>query len=198
VSGGHRWARRCALVGRLATTKVKRSWVGTVFSKLVIDNMSNPSLYCSRASPKVQCSGPDWTRNFSTQVERRPCRTRRGSLRAPKIWMDDLSPGASPPLRGSFDGCGTSALGARLPARGPCFALSGEVQKNAGAVCTVGSRVGSGSLYERSLYEELFGCTIYSKRGGSVGEGAPILAHHGSPAGGDRVIGPLRISKLLV
>ena len=96
-----------------------------------------------------------------------------------------------------FDGCGPSAFGARLSARGPCVSLSGEVQNNAGALCTVGSRVGSGSLCERSLYGEMFGCIVYNKRGGSVGEGAPILAHHGSPAGVDRVVGPLRISKLM-
>ena len=82
-----------------------------------------------------------------------------------------------------FDGCGPSAFGARLLARGPCFSLGGEVQKNAGALCTVGSRVGNGSLCERSLYGELFGCIVYNKRGGSVGEGAPVLAHHGSIAG---------------
>ena len=81
-SDGRRWPCLRALVGRLAVTKVSRSWVGTVSSRVVMDTMSNPNLYCSRASPRVQCSGPHWTRNSSTQVERRLWRTRFGSLRA--------------------------------------------------------------------------------------------------------------------
>jgi len=49
----------------------------------------------------VQCSGPHWTINSSTQVDRRPCRTRLGLLRAVIRWMVALSPGASLPRRGS-------------------------------------------------------------------------------------------------
>jgi hypothetical protein len=63
--------------------------------------MSIPRLYCSRASPKVQFSGPHWTRNSSTQVGRRPCRTRLDLHRAIICWMAALSPGASLPRRGS-------------------------------------------------------------------------------------------------
>ncbi len=168
--------------------------MGTVSSKQVIDTMSNPSLYYSRAFPKVQCCGPHWTRNSSTQVERRPCRTRRGSLRANFLDGRFVLGGIATPE--GFNGCGPSAFGAFLPA-GPYFSLGGEVHKNAGAVCTVGSRVGSGSLCERSLYGELFGCLVYNERGGNFGDGAPFLAHHGYPSGGGRAIGPLRISKLL-
>ena len=98
VSGERRWAPRCALAGRL----VRRSLVGIVSSRLVIDTMSNPRLYCSRASPKEQCSGPHWTKNSSTQVERLPCQTRLGSLRANICRMDALSPGGSVPRRGSM------------------------------------------------------------------------------------------------
>jgi hypothetical protein len=43
-----------------------------------------------------------------------------------------------------FDGCGPYAFGACMSARGACVSLSGEVQKNAGAICAVGSREGSG------------------------------------------------------
>jgi len=102
VSGGRRWARRCSLVGRLATTKGRRTWVGILFSKLVIETLSNPSLYYSRTFPKVQCSGPHWTRNSSTHVDRRPWQMRFGSLRASICWMEALSPGASLPRRGSM------------------------------------------------------------------------------------------------
>ncbi len=42
----------------LAATEVSGSWVGTVSSMLVIDTMSNPRLYCSRASPKMHYSEP--------------------------------------------------------------------------------------------------------------------------------------------
>jgi hypothetical protein len=72
-----------------------------VASRVVIDTMSNPMLHCSRASPKVQFSGPHWTRNSSTQIDRRPCRTRLGSHRARMYWMLALSPGTSLPRRGS-------------------------------------------------------------------------------------------------
>ncbi len=68
---------------------------------MVIDTTSTPSLYRSRASPKLQCSGLHWTRNYSTQVERRPCLTRRGALRAIFFGMDALFPGASLRLRDS-------------------------------------------------------------------------------------------------
>ena len=43
-----------------------------------------------------------------------------------------------------FDGCGPYAFGACMSAMGPCVSLSGEVQKDAGAICAVGSREGSG------------------------------------------------------
>ena len=76
--------------------------MGTPFSMLVIDIMSNPRAYCSRASPKLQCSGPYWTKNSSTQVERRLCLTRLGSLRANICWIVALSPLASLPRRGSM------------------------------------------------------------------------------------------------
>jgi hypothetical protein len=86
---------RCSRVGRLAVTNWRRSWVGTPSSRLVIDVMSNPRASCSRASPRVHCPGPHWTRNSSTQVHRRLCLTRLGSLRANIFRMDALSLGAS-------------------------------------------------------------------------------------------------------
>ena len=45
-----------------------------------------------------------------------------------------------------FVGCGPCTLGACMSARGPCFSLSGEVQKNAGEICAVGCRECSGPL----------------------------------------------------
>ena len=93
---------RCSRVGRSAVTNWRRSWVGTPSSRLVIGVMSNPRAYCSRASPRVHCSGPRWTRNSSTQVERRLCLTRLGLLRATICRMDALSPGVSLPRRGSM------------------------------------------------------------------------------------------------
>jgi len=100
-SGGRLKERRCAFVGRLEATKGIKSWEGTVSSRLVIDLMSNYRLYLLRASPKVQFSRPHRTRNSSTNVDRRPCRTRLGSHRARICWMAALSPGASLPRRGS-------------------------------------------------------------------------------------------------
>ena len=49
-------------------------------------------------------SGPHWTRNSSTYVERLLCLTLRGSVRARTRRMDALPPGASLPLRGSVTG----------------------------------------------------------------------------------------------
>jgi len=70
-------------------------------SRLVIDTISKPNLYCSRASPHVHVSCSQRTRNSSTRVDRRPCLLRLGSERA-NIWcMAALSPGASLPLSSS-------------------------------------------------------------------------------------------------
>ena len=103
VEGGRRLRNRhCSLVGRLVATNKSRFCEGTVLSRLVIDTMSNPMWYCSRASPKVQYSGPHWTRNSSTKVDRRPWRTHLGSLRPNICWMVALSPGASLLRRGSM------------------------------------------------------------------------------------------------
>ena len=102
ASGGRRWARRCSLLARLAATKRRRSWVGAVYSRLVIETMSNPSLYCSRASLNVQCSEPHWTKKYYTHVGRRPWRMRLGSLRASICRMKAWSPGASLHRRGSW------------------------------------------------------------------------------------------------
>ena len=74
--------------------------MGTKFSRLVIETMSNPSWYCSRASPKVQCSGSHWTKNYITHVDRRPWRMCLGSPRASICWVEALSPGTSLPRRG--------------------------------------------------------------------------------------------------
>ena len=101
-SDGRRRDRRCDLVGRLVVTKGSRSEDGMESSRLVIDSMSKPREYCSRASSKVQCSGPHCTRYSSTHVLCRPCRTRLGLLRARMRWIEALSPGASLPLRGSI------------------------------------------------------------------------------------------------
>ena len=86
----------------MAVTKGIRSEDGMESSRLVIDSMSKPREYFSRASSKVQCSGPHCTRYSSTHVLCRPCRTRLGLLRARMRWIEALSPGASLPLRGSI------------------------------------------------------------------------------------------------
>ena len=50
-------------------------------------------------------------------------------------------------------------------------------------MCGVGIRTGNGSLYEGSLYGELFSRSVRRKWGGSVREGTPIGIHHGPPSG---------------
>jgi hypothetical protein len=100
--GGRRRARYCPRSRRFAVTKGCREFEGTWSSLLVIDTISKPSRYCSRASPKVQTSGFQRTRNSSTQVDRRPCLIRMGSEWANMLCMAALSPGASLPLSGSI------------------------------------------------------------------------------------------------
>jgi len=73
-------------------------------SRLVIETMSNPIVYCSCASSKVQISGPHWTTNSSTCVNRRLCLIFLGSARAKTLRMEAFSPGASLPRRGSMVG----------------------------------------------------------------------------------------------
>jgi len=51
--------------------------------------------------------------------------------------------------------------------------------------------------FERELYGELLGRVVYNKRGWSISERAPVLAHLGSPSGGDRVIRPVRLGEIL-
>ncbi len=87
---------------------------------------------------------------------------------------------------------GPYSFGAGLSARGPGHSLGGKVQEYAGAVFVVGNREGCGSFCKRTLYGELFGGAFYRKRGWSIWERAPVLAHQGSPSGGDRVIGSVR------
>ncbi len=81
AKGGRRRARRCALSRRFAVTK-GCSEEGTWSSRLVIDTISKPSRYCSRAATKVHVSGPHRTRNSSTHGDRRSCLIRMGSERA--------------------------------------------------------------------------------------------------------------------
>ena len=70
-------------------------------SRSVIDVVSNPSRYCSSASPKVHLSRLHSTKKKTTYVDRRPCRIRPSSERASMRYMLTLSHGTSLPLRGS-------------------------------------------------------------------------------------------------
>ncbi len=154
---------RCARVERLAVTNWRRSWVGTPFSRLVIDIMSNPRAYCSRDSPKVQCSGPHWTRNTSTHVERRLCLTRISSLRASIFRMDALSPGASLPRRGSM--VIDCILLAPVCPRGVLdFPLAGMF-KNMRVRCVMLPTARTAARFERELSMESCLVTLYIARG---------------------------------
>ena len=96
-----------------------------------------------------------------------------------------------------FDGSRPYSSGAGLPAGGRCFSLGGHVHEYAGAVSVVSSRQYRSSFYKRFLDGELFGRVVYRKRGWFVWERALVLAHQGLPSGGDRVIGPVRLSEFL-
>jgi len=101
VSGGRRMARLCVHLRRFAEMKGCRELRGMFSSRLVIDIISKPNRHCSSASPKMQVSGSQRARSYSTHADRRQCLIRMGSDRA-KIWcMTAVSPGASLPLRGS-------------------------------------------------------------------------------------------------
>jgi hypothetical protein len=76
--------------------------VETSLSRLMMETMLNPIVYCSCASSKVQVSGPHCTRNSSTCVNRRLCLILLGSARAKTLSMEALPPGASLPRRGSM------------------------------------------------------------------------------------------------
>ena len=104
VGGGCLHVRRCCVVRRFTLTNCWRSCWGTPLSRLVIETMSNPIMYCSCASSKVQISGPHWTPNSSTCVNRRLYLIFLGSARAKTLRMEAFSPGASLPRRGSMVG----------------------------------------------------------------------------------------------
>ncbi len=168
VSGGRQGARRCSLVGHLAATKGRRSRVETVFSRLVIETMSNPSLYCSRASPKVQCSGPHWIKNSSTHVDRRPWRMRLGSLRASICWMKALSPGASLPRRDSMV-MAPLRLEPACRREAPHFSLAGKIRTTrVNCVQLAFAWVAARCASDLSIYGELIGCSVDIQRGWSV------------------------------
>ena len=82
MSCGVLYFRRYSVVSRFTLTQVRRSVEVTLSSRLVIETILNPKDYCSRAFANVYFSGPHCTRNSSTYVKRRLCRTRLGSERA--------------------------------------------------------------------------------------------------------------------
>ena len=96
-----------------------------------------------------------------------------------------------------FDGSGPYSFGAGMSARGLRFLPGGEGQEHAGAVCAVGNREGCGPFCKETHYGELFGRDVYRKGGWSAWETASVLAHQGSLAGGDRVVGPLLLGEFL-
>jgi hypothetical protein len=67
----------------------------------------------------------------------------------------------------------------------PGFPFCGEVEHDACAMCAASSRAGGGPLRERSLYGELFGCSVHNTRGGFVWEGALVGVHYDPIAGDD-------------
>ena len=138
--------------------------MGTPFSKLVIVSMSNPRAYCSRASPKLQCSGPHWTRNSSTHVERRLCLTRLGSLRANNCWIDALSPGASLPRRGSMV-VGRILLAPACPRGVLPFPLARKF-KNKRVRCVLLTAARAEARFERELSMESCLVALSTTRGG--------------------------------
>jgi len=94
--------RRCSHVRLVAMTKRCRSCEGTASSWLVIESISNPSLECSSASPRVHCYGYHWTKNYSIHVERLLWRSILLYSHRAKMWRTGaLPPGAPLPLRGS-------------------------------------------------------------------------------------------------
>ena len=99
-------------------------------------------------------------------------------------------------LKGFYGG-GPYSFGASLSTRGSSFSLSAEIQEYAGAVCAIDSRKGSGPFGKGALNGELFGCVVYYKGGWSFWEGTLVLAHQGSPSGGDRVFGAVWLGEFL-
>ena len=117
--------------------------MGTPFSRLVIDIMSNPRSYCSRASPVDQ--------EFRSPVDQEflyPSRATvmfdASQLAASQYLLDVrfVPWGIATPE--GFYGGGPCSFGACLPTRGSCFSLSGDAQEYASAVCDVDSRKGCG------------------------------------------------------
>jgi len=102
AGGGILYLRRCSVVRRFTLTSSCRPCVMIPSSRLVIDTISNPNVYCSCASSSVRISGPHWTKNSSTHVKRRLCWTFLGSARAKTLRTDAFHPGASLPRRGSM------------------------------------------------------------------------------------------------
>jgi len=62
---------KCFIERCLEAIKGRRSWEGTVSSRLMIDVISNPNRHCSRASPRVQCYSSHRARKLSTHMDRR-------------------------------------------------------------------------------------------------------------------------------
>ena len=96
------YLRRCCVVRRFTLTNGCRPCVGIPSSRLVIDTISNPNVYCSCTSSSVHIFGPHWTGNSSTHVKRRLCLNFLGSARANTLKTDAFPPGASLPRRGSM------------------------------------------------------------------------------------------------
>ncbi len=154
--------------------------MGTPFSKLVIVSMSNPRAYCSRASPKFQYSGPHWTRNSSTHVERRLCLTRLGALRANSCRMGALSLGASLPRRGSMV-VGRNLLAPACPRWVLPFPL-GRKFKNKWVRCALLTDARASVRFERELSMENCLVALSTARGegrsGREPQSWPIKALH--------------------
>ena len=147
--------RRCCVVRRFTLTNGWRSCEGISLLRFLIEHMSNPIVYCSCASSKVQLFGPHCTKNFSTCVNQRLCLIFLGSARAMTLRMEAFPPGASLPRRGFMIGA-VFRLGAVLRL-GPRFLFVLKWRAMRGPSLTVG-REGGGDVPHGFRYGGLPRC----------------------------------------
>ncbi len=111
----------------------------------------------------MQCSGPHWTGNSSTRVERRLCLTRLGSLRVNIYWKDALSPGASLPRRGSIV-VGRTLSAHACPRGVIAFPLTGRF-KSMRVRCVMLAAARAAALFEREFSMESCLVAVSTARG---------------------------------